>query len=65
MRARYDLRARRSCCYGTCCRVCEGEAGFGVGQLVEVMEADHVGGLKMALWVLVALAAAPDFIVKL
>lgn len=45
--------------------MCEGEACFGVGQLVEVVEADHVGRLKMALWVLVAFTASPDFIVEL
>lgn len=43
----------------------EGEARFGVGQLVEVVEADHVGRLKMALWVLVAFTAPPDFVVEL
>lgn len=45
--------------------MCEGEASFGLSQLVEVVEADHVGRLEMALWVLVALAAPPDFIIEL
>lgn len=54
-----------SCPYSTCGWVCEGEACFGLSQLVKVVQADHVGRLKMALWVLVALAAAPDFVVKL
>lgn len=49
----------------TCCGVCEGEARFGFSQLVEVMEADYVGRLEMALWVLVTFPAAPYFIVKL
>jgi len=45
--------------------VCEGEAGLGLGQLVEVVQAHHVGRLKVALGVLVALAAAPDLVVEL
>lgn len=49
----------------TCCGVCEGEAWFGVSQLVEVMETHDVGRLKMALWVLVTFTAAAYFIVKL
>lgn len=49
----------------TCCGVREGEARFGLSQLVEVMEADYVGHLKMALWVLVTLPASSYFVVKL
>lgn len=49
----------------TCCWVCEGEARFGVSQLMEVMETHDVGSLEMALGVLVALAAAAHFVVKL
>lgn len=45
--------------------MCEGEARFGVSQLVEVMEAHYIGCLKVALWVLVAFPATPYFIVKL
>lgn len=49
----------------TFCRVSEGEARFGLSQLVEVMEAHHVGRLKMALWILVTFPAPPYFVVKL
>lgn len=53
------------CVFSTCCGVCEGEAWFGVSQLMEVMETHDVGSLEVALGVLVALAAAAHFIVKL
>lgn len=49
----------------TRCGVCEGEARFGFSQLVEVVEADYVGRLEMALWVLVTFPAPPYFVVKL
>lgn len=49
----------------TFCGVCEGEARFGLGQLVEVVEAHYVGRLKVALWVLVTFPAATYFVVKL
>lgn len=49
----------------TCGGVGEGEARFGFGQLVEVVEADDVGRLEMALWVLVAFPAPPDLVVQL
>lgn len=43
----------------------EGEARFGIGQLVEVMEAHHVGSLEVALRVLVTFPAPPHFVVEL
>lgn len=43
----------------------EGEAGFGLGQLVEVVEANDVGRLEVTLGVLVPLPAAADFVVQL
>lgn len=49
----------------TCCRMFEGEARFRFGQLMEVVEADHIGCLKMALWVLVPFPTPPHFIVEL
>lgn len=49
----------------TCCGVFEGEACFGLSQLVEVVEAHYVGCLKMALRVLVAFPAPPHLVVKL
>lgn len=49
----------------TCFGVSEGETRFGVGQLVEVMKADDVRCLKVALGTLVAFPAPSDFIVKL
>lgn len=49
----------------TCCGVCEGEAWLWLSQLVEVMEAHHVGRLKMALRVLVTFPTPTDFVVKL
>lgn len=45
--------------------VFEGEAGFGLGQLVEVVEANDVGRLEVTLGVLVPLPAAADFVVQL
>ena len=45
--------------------MCEGEAGLGLSQLVEVVQAHHVGRLKVALRVLVPLPAAPDLVVQL
>lgn len=43
----------------------EGEARFGVSQLVEVMKADDVRRLKVALRALVPFPAPSDFVVKL
>jgi hypothetical protein len=51
--------------YVTCGGVYKGEAGFGLSQLVEVVESDDVGGLKVALWVLVSLPAPPNLIIQL
>lgn len=52
-------------CLTTCGWVCEGEAGLGLCQLVEVVQAHDVGRLKMTLRVLVALPAAPHLVVEL
>ena len=49
----------------TCCGVFEGEARFGLSQLMEVVEAHDVGRLEMALRVLVAFPAASYFVVQL
>lgn len=49
----------------TCRRVFESEAGFGLSQLVEVVQTHHVRRLKVALGVLVPFAAATHFIVEL
>lgn len=51
--------------YVTCGGVYKGEAGFGLSQLVEVVESDYVGGLKVALRVLVPLPAPPDLVIQL
>lgn len=51
--------------YVTCGGVYKGEAGFGLSQLVEVVESDDVGGLKMTLGVLVSLPATPNLIIQL
>lgn len=49
----------------TCRWVFEGEAGFGFGQLVEVVQTYHIWRLKVALGVLVSFPAAAHFIVEL
>lgn len=49
----------------TFCGVFEGEACFGLSQLVEVVEAHYIGCLKMALRVLVTFPASPYLVVKL
>ena len=43
------VQCELSVLFSTCCGVGEGEAWFGVRQLVEVMETHYVGCLKMAL----------------
>lgn len=49
----------------TCRWVFEGEAGFGFGQLVEVVQTHHIRRLKVALGVLVSFPAAAHFVVEL
>lgn len=47
----------------TCSWVYKSKAGLGVCKLVEVVESDNVGRLKMRLGVFVPFPAAPDFII--
>lgn len=60
-----SVQCEFSVLFYTCCGVREGEAWFGLSQLVEVMETHYVRRLKMALWILVAFPAAAYFVVKL
>ena len=45
-------------------RVLEGEELLGLRQFSLVLETDHIGGLEVALWMLVGIAARADLIVE-
>lgn len=49
----------------TCGRVYEGKAGFGLSELVEVVEPHYIRGLKMAFGVLVPFPTASHFVIQL